>query len=423
MLTRDVRNALFAGLLLVVLAGGGLGWYFLASPAGHTVKGRAPSATGKPAERGKTKTAPSAAKAPPNKQGGSGNNQVTSAVYASGSSVPVAPPGYTKGTVAARNLPPAGGIRGIFLTGYVAGSSRMPGLITQLKAAGMNAVVINVKDDAGNITWQMNLPAAKAAGADSSQITNIGALLKTLKANHIYAIGRIVTFKDPVYAAAHPGQAVQAAGGGLWHDSMGEAWLDPYNRANWRYVVDVAKQAAAVGFQEIQFDYVRFPADGNHAGLVYPDYTSRVVPAEVISSFLRYADRKLAPYGVEVGADVFGLVTVAHNDLGIGQELLPVAGAVNIISPMTYPSLYANGSFGLANPALHPYTVVYKSVHTARLRLTNGPAVDFVPWIQDFSLWGVNYGAAQLQAQVRAVKNAGYNQWMVWNPACVYNIP
>jgi hypothetical protein len=198
--------------------------------------------------------------------------------------------------------------------------------------------------------------------------------------------------------------------------------LDPYNRANWRYVVDVAKQAAAAGFQEIQFDYVRFPSDGNLSGLIYPDYTPRVAPTAVISSFLRYADRKLAPYGVEVGADVFGLVTVAQNDLGIGQELLPAAGAVDILSPMTYPSLYASGSFGLVNPALHPYTTVYESVYTARQRLKKGPAVDFVPWIQDFSLWGVNYGAAQVQAQEQAIEDAGYNQWMLWNPACFYDI-
>ncbi len=416
MLAMGVRNALFVGLVGVILVGGGLGWHFLAAPGGQMGKERVATTASKLTKPEETIIAAGAAKtAPP-------TNSVTQTVNGA-DPASVVPAGYIKGTVTAQNLPPPSGIRGIFLTGYTAGSNRLPGLIAQLKAAKMDAVVINVKDDSGHVTWEMNLPAARAAGAESGRISDISAVLKTLRENHIYAIGRIVTFKDPVYAAAHPDQAIHAAGGGLWHDSMGEAWLDPYNQANWRYVVDVAKQAAAAGFQEIQFDYVRFPSDGNLSGLIYPDYTSRETSAAVISSFLRYADQQLAPYGVEVGADVFGLVTVAQNDLGIGQELLPVSGAVDIISPMTYPSLYANGSFGLANPAMDPYMTVYQSVYTARQRLVNGPAVDMVPWIQDFSLWGVNYGAAQVQAQEQAIKAAGYNQWMLWNPNCVYDIP
>lgn len=320
------------------------------------------------------------------------------------------------------NLPPILGvsIHGLFLTGWVAGDKkRLQSLITTVKAAGINAFVINVKDDDGNITYLMQNPLVRAMGAEQAQIPDIRALLRTLHQNGIYAIARIVTFKDPVVAPKNPTLAVQRTSGGLYKDASGATWLDPYNQKNWDYILAVAQGAARDGFDEIQFDYVRFPGDGNLLGLTYPANNGHPF-ASVITTFLTRAESTVKPFGIPVGADIFGLTTVASNDMGIGQEMLKVGGAVNVISPMVYPALYATGTFGESDPGGDPYNTVFQSLSTAKTRLeTAKETVSMVPWLQDFSLKD-HYGPQQVQQEILALQAAGYDQFFLWNPACNY---
>jgi len=194
--------------------------------------------------------------------------------------------------------------------------------------------------------------------------------------------------------------------------------VDPHNREVWRYVVDVAKEAAAKGFREIQFDYVRFTSDGNLADCIYP-YADGRKKYEVIRDFLLFARAELKPLGVVVSADVFGLVCSAQDDLGIGQVIEEIGKAVDIICPMTYPSHYYRGTYGLADPDAAPYETVARSLRDALTRLA-GMEVRLRPWLQDFSLRH-RYGRAELAAQIKAVYDAGLNEWLFWNPGNVYD--
>ncbi|HYH01734.1 MAG TPA: putative glycoside hydrolase, partial [Bacillota bacterium] len=199
-------------------------------------------------------------------------------------------------------------------------------------------------------------------------------------------------------------------------------WVDPHNKEYWDYIVDIAKEAVRLGFQEIQFDYVRFTSDGNTKRCVYP--FGNGLPAEdVIQEFLKYTRAKLAQYDIPVSADIFGLTTSANADLGIGQRFEKIAEHVDIVCPMVYPSHYIPGNFGLKNPNAQPYKTVFSSVRDAKLKLetAQNTTTQIRPWLQDFSL-GVRYGRDEIQAQIKAVEDAGIKEWIFWNPSCRYDV-
>lgn len=310
-------------------------------------------------------------------------------------------------------------VRGIYATGWVAGSRKgFSRLVRFIGDTQVNALVIDVKDDEGTLSYRSGVPLARSIGADLPKIRDVRALLAELNRRGIWPIARIVVFKDPFLARKRPAFAVKNRSGGLWRDRKGMCWVDPHAPEIWRYNVDVAKEAAALGFQEIQFDYVRFTSDGILADCVYP-YGNGLAKEDVISAFLAYARKELKPLGVAVSADIFGLVTSAQDDLGIGQRLEKVAENVDIISPMVYPSHYARGSFGLANPDLHPYETVFRGLSDAKRRLAKTPVL-IRPWLQDFCL-GNRYGREQIQQQIKAVYDAGLREWIFWNPNNQYD--
>ena len=315
--------------------------------------------------------------------------------------------------------PPRVEVKGIYLTQY---TIQNPGVYTELlnlvERTELNAMVINVKDDDGLITFQVAEPVAVKGGAVTEALGDVRTLLADLERRGIYTIARVVTFKDPRAAAANPQLAAQRVGGGLWRDYNGVAWLDPYNREAWDYVVRIAKAAALAGFKEIQFDYVRFPTDGNLELIVYPKRDGRA-REQVIGDFLTHARKELRPYGVWVSADVFGLVTSVSDDMGIGQKLEEVARGVDYMSPMVYPSHYARGNLGIPNPNAAPYQTIYRSMLDAKVRLNKFPHVTMRPWLQDFS-WGHPYGPDEVRGQIQAVYDAGYKEWILWNAANVY---
>jgi hypothetical protein len=291
-------------------------------------------------------------------------------------------------------------------------------LLGFVKETQVNSIVIDVKDDEGTLSYISEVPLAHDTGADLRKIKDPRAMLDTLREHGVWPIARIVVFKDPHMAHKRPNLAVQDKSGGLWHDRKGMTWVDPNAKIIWEYNVAVAKEAVAMGFQEIQFDYVRFTSDGQISNCLYP-YGDGTKKEDVIKAFLVYAHNELKPLGVEVSADIFGLVTSARDDLGIGQTLEKVAAGVDILSPMVYPSHYARGSFGIANPDLHPYETVLHGLTDAQKRLS-GTGVKIRPWLQDFSL-GNHYGREQIQAQIQAVHDAGLSEWIFWNPSNRYD--
>lgn len=303
--------------------------------------------------------------------------------------------------------------KGIYVSGWVAGSPRMNALIDLVRETELNAVVIDVKDDHGNITYQSTLPKVAEMGNSVAYIKDLDALLQRLDREGIYAIARIVVFKDPALGKNRPDLVILGPSGLPWRDRIHATWADPYNREVWAYNVAVAKEAAARGFQEIQFDYVRFPSDGNLDGLVYPAATGEK-RSRVIADFLAYARRELEPLGAFVSADVFGLVTSAADDLGIGQYWEELAPSVDYMSPMVYPSHYALRSYGLPDPDAAPYETVYRAMQDA-LRRTAGTGARIRPWLQDFTLRN-RYDANMVRAQIKAVQDSGLDEWMLWNP-------
>ncbi|HEY3363775.1 MAG TPA: putative glycoside hydrolase [Symbiobacteriaceae bacterium] len=322
----------------------------------------------------------------------------------------------------AKLVPPRVTVKGIYATSYSAANpAKLNELLGLIDRTELNALVVNVKDDWGNITYETDQPIAKAAGSVSPDLKDLNAFTSQLKAKHVYGIARVVTFKDSFVPKYRPDLAVARTGGGIWRDYNGVPWLNPYHRGAWDYIVDIARGAALAGFDEIQFDYVRFPTDGDLSQIVYPGQDSRA-KAQVIADFLAYARKELRPYGVWVSADAFGLVTTASDDMGIGQHLEELSGAVDYLSPMVYPSHYISGNLGLSNPNAMPYQTVYRSMLDAKDRWAKAGQTDKVtmrPWLQDFS-WGYPYGVKEVRDQIQATYDAGFKEFLLWNAANSY---
>ncbi len=311
-------------------------------------------------------------------------------------------------------------VRGIYLTAWLSGSDRfLAKMVEFIRQTEVNTVVIDVKDDTGTLSYTSDVPLAQEIGAIIKKY-NPNKVLGLMESHQIYPIARIVVFKDPFLAAKRPDLAVQSKLGGLWSDRKGLHWVDPYNKTVWDYNLAIAKEAVAKGFREIQFDYVRFTSDGKIKNCLYPGDDGRE-KADVIRDFLKYAAAELKPLGVKISADIFGLVCSADDDMGIGQLLEKVAEGADILCPMVYPSHYYPGTYQLANPDARPYETVYQSMLDAKRRLEKlERQVVMRPWLQDFSLRH-KYQREELLAQIKAVEDAGYSEWIFWNPSCKYD--
>lgn len=312
--------------------------------------------------------------------------------------------------------------KALYLTVYGIGAPflRDPALEV-IEKSGLNALVIDLKGDRGLIPYPSKLPLAAKIGAQKLRtIPDLKELATSLKARGIYLIARIVVFKDDLLAAAHPEWAVRIAGGGLWKDREGLAWIDPSRREAWDYTLSVAQEAAAAGFDEIQFDYVRFPDTGGLAFANAADENGRVA---AITDFLREARKRLAPFNVFTAMDSFGYVCWNQNDTGIGQRVEDLATAVDIISPMLYPSGFQFGIPGYRNPVDHPYEIVHLSLEECNRRTAN-TTVRFRPWLQaftDYAFGGKVFGADEIGKQTKASRDARTDGWMLWNPRNVYS--
>jgi hypothetical protein len=229
-----------------------------------------------------------------------------------------------------------------------------------------------------------------------------------------------VVFKDDPLALARPEWAVRLPGGGVWHDREGLAWTDPFRKEVWDYNIAIAVEAAHHGFDEIQFDYVRFP---DARGLVFSMPNTEVNRVKTIADFFETARRKLAPHNVFLSADLFGYVCWNLDDTGVGQTLDTVAPHVDYLSPMLYPSGFQFGIPGCMDPVAHPYEVVYRSLMRAKER-SGLPPIRFRPWLQAFKDYAFDrrpYTGKEIMQQVRAAEDFGSNGWMLWNPHNEYS--
>lgn len=312
-------------------------------------------------------------------------------------------------------------VKGVYTTGWMAGQNKyLENMIKFAEQTEINSMVIDVKDDTGRISYLSKVPLAQSVGASYPKF-DPEKTTKLLRSNNIYPIARIVIFKDPYLARTRPDLAVKSVNGGIWKDYKGLAWVDPYNKKVWEYNVAVAKEAAGYGFLEIQFDYVRFTSDGNIMDCRYSSADNRS-KSDTIADFLKYAYQELKPLGVKVSADVFGATCSASRDIGIGQVFEKVAENVDVICPMVYPSHYTRGDFNIPDPDQNPYQTVYRSMMDAKRKAaTLKKPVIIRPWLQDFSLRN-HYGREQLIAQIRAVQDAGLQEWIFWNPSNRYDI-
>ncbi len=313
-------------------------------------------------------------------------------------------------------------VRGIYLNAWAGGSSRRSAALLRLAdTTEINTFVIDVKDATGYVSYRSRVPLVQAIGSDGDvRIRDPRDLLERLRERGVYAIARIVVFKDPVLAARRPDLAIQTADGATWIDHHGHVWVDAYNREVWDYNIAVAREAVALGFSEVQWDYVRFPdvPSSYRETAVHPARAGRT-RQEAIREFLAYSREQLGPLGVPVTADVFGITTSAETDVGIGQYWEEMQAAADVLLPMVYPSHYPPGSFGIENPNGAPYRTVRHALEDAVRRSAAGGAA-IRPWLQDFSLGEPRYDAAQVRAQIQAVYDAGLSEWILWNPGNRY---
>lgn len=319
--------------------------------------------------------------------------------------------------------------KGIYVSIYSAASSRLDDLLELARTTEINAMVIDVKDDLGRMLYRSEAAAEfNPAANEGTTIRDPAALLRRLKDEGVYTIARIVTFKDPAFSKAHPDKAIiNNRTGRPFESTDGLRWASPYNDYFQRYNIAVAREAAALGFNEVQFDYVRFPAVSRSANLDYRT-TSTDSKAKVIQDFLLRAREEIAPLKVYIAADVFGLVGTAQDDMNLGQYWEAVSNAVDYICPMMYPSHYANGSYGLRVPDKEPFALIDRGVRDAQARNRNleTPA-EIRPWIQGFTARWLKehrvYDASTVREQIRALEKNGIQSYLVWSPGNRYSAP
>ncbi len=356
-------------------------------------------------------------------------------------------------------------VKGVYMTSIVAnGSGRAAEKLRKdiedlLDTTELNGVVIDVKETEGGavITDQLK------------------EFIGELHQKKFWVIARQVAFKDSSQEKERPEWYLQTKSGAIWRDNRRGSWLDPASLEVWAYQAEVAKKALDAGFDEVQFDYIRFPSDGNISNIVYPVYDAKKPKYEVLAEFFKYLNREIKTHKPEaiISADLFGYVALQKSDLGIGQRLVDIGQNFDYISLMVYPSHYYSGFQVGPDPARDlgplfypyqskditnvvsnkPYDVVYRSILIARDTLdgkiatttlgsmvgngTSMPGAGYSdattasstaklrPWLQDFDLAvdsnrGIVYDASKVRAEIDAAEDAGSSGWLLWSANNVY---
>lgn len=330
-------------------------------------------------------------------------------------------------------------VRGIYISGMMAGTPDLfQGVLDGIAGTEINTVVIDFKDDEGRLTCQVDSPTVAAVGASRSYVKDMAGLIASLKERGLYVIARVVAFRDPYLAEQRPEWSLHLADGSLYRDRQGMAWVDPYRKEVWDYLIEVGTEAKELGFDEVQFDYLRFGTEANMQSVVFDEAVMKGRSrTEAITGFVQYAYENLASQGLFVSADVFGTIIGSQVDADtVGQLYTEMAKHLDYICPMLYPSHYGSGNFGLEHPDLDPYNTVLGALKKSKAVLDAAAAEDghvssqatVRPWLQDFtaSYLGTGnyqeYGYEQVRQQIQAVEDAGYEEWMLWSAANRYHI-
>jgi hypothetical protein len=343
-----------------------------------------------------------------------------------GTKLLVKAPGFHRATVEPRGEPldvvlKEHAVKAAYLTYYGVGDKTIRGRVLDLvDRTELNAVVIDVKGDRGLIPYATEVPLALAAGAQGPvMLRGVETMLADLNARGVYTIARVVVFKDNVLANHRRDLAIiDTRTGRPWIDNEKLAWVDPFRAEVWDYNIAIAREAVRKGFDEVQFDYVRFPTDGRLGAARYSKANSKETRLPAIAGFLERARRALGPTGAFMAADVFGYTAFNENDTDIGQRVEELAPHLDYICPMVYPSGYHVGIPGTRNPVANPYRVVYESVRLTRQRAA-ATNLRVRPWLQDFRDYAFDrriFGPTEVRAQIKAAQDAGAAGWMLWNP-------
>lgn len=335
-------------------------------------------------------------------------------------------------------------LKGIYMSQCVVGTpSFRDSLVDFIDTTELNAVVIDIRDFTGKIAFPTENPALVDMVSDECGARDMRSFIERLHEKNIYVIGRITTFQNPYYTALHPEEAVQKKSGGIWKDRKGLAFVDVGAKPYWDSVVELSKESHAIGFDELNFDYIRFPSDGNMAEADYT-WSKGKSKEQALEEFYVYLVEQLRPTGAVLSVDLFGYVTVHEDDLGIGQILERALPYFDYIYPMTYPSHYNSGFAGVKDVNSDPYAIIYHSLVPAVAR-TLATTTDLfsiaytpiasttpqlyqkpsypgkvVPWLQDFD-YPVEYTPAMVKAQIQATYDSGIDSWIFWDAGNKYS--
>ncbi len=322
--------------------------------------------------------------------------------------------------IIAKTKSPQTEVKALYLTAYSAGSpKKIDEIINLIDKTELNAVVIDIKDYSGKVLYDSQIKLVNDLKIDENRLGNVKALIKKLHDKNIYVMARQTVFQDPILAEKKPEWAIKNKSGKLWRDHKGLAWVDPSKKEVWSYNVAIAKEAIGYGFDEINFDYVRFPSDGDMSQAVYAIGNEKKY--EVMKRFYHFLNIKLTDEPAWVSLDMFGLVMEkkGEDDMRIGQRIDDAVDEVDYISPMMYPSHYPSGHLGLSNPAAHPGTVFEHGMKLGMPKF-EGKRAKVRPWIQAFNL-GAVYDAEKIRAQINEIEKVTDAGWLVWNASNRYS--
>ena len=320
-------------------------------------------------------------------------------------------------------------VKGIFVSGPMGGSEGMDNIVQLVNETELNTIVLDVKDDCGNVSFKMDNQNVIDTGACIPYIQDINAFIKNLKDNDIYVIARIPCFKDPVLAKARPDLALVDDQGNPVTDAAGNAWVNPCKEEVWNYIISIVDTCCELGFDEIQLDYVRFPVGQNSANALYGAATDDAHRQEYINRFLAQVSDSAHKYNVPVAADVFGTIIKSSEDAAhVGQDYVSLAKSLDILCPMIYPSHYASGEYGLEVPDAEPYRIILAALKSSQEVLSSIPENQRAvirPWLQGFTAsWVegyIEYDKDAINQEIQAVYDAGYEEWIIWNSKCNYD--
>ena len=319
-------------------------------------------------------------------------------------------------------------VKGIYVTACVAGTpSWRENLKKLIETTELNSVVIDIKDYSGTISFlDPDFPQTNVSGC---RVSDMKEFVEELHKSDIYVIGRITVFQDPFYTKLHPELAVKKkSDGGVWKDHKGLAFIDVGAKPYWDYVVDLSKKSYALGFDELNFDYIRYPSDGNMKDTNYTWTIGSSTKPQMLKSFFSYLHDSLKDTGAKISADLFGMTTTNNDDLGIGQVLEDTLLYFDFVDPMVYPSHYPPTWNGFKNPAEHPYEVIKLSMQggidkeqalQVSLGISTSTPSKLRPWLQDFDM-GASYGVAEVRAQIKATYDIGLTSWLIWDAGNKY---